>query len=230
VPATGREHVVLEGSDAKLSTVSGNLSIVNAEGGLETTVILVVASTFDAELARGEAPAGLRASHIGGAFSIDDVPPGRYAVLAAFENDQLVRDPDQGIAGTDVTFVTTSDAGGMAAVGQSFKVTEALGIMSPGHDGIDIVSQGKVTLTWADDSSEDGYELRVYDALGALVHEDTEVARMTGSPTVAYALDASKYQPGMLYQFRVWSWRDRKGDRAYISASEDLKGVFEIAH
>jgi hypothetical protein len=216
-------------AEAKLSTVSGNLSIVNAEGGLDTTVILVVASTFDANLARGESPAGLRAIDIGGAFEIEDVPPGRYAVLAAFENDQLVRDPDEGIGGTQITYVDVTDAGGTAAVDQSFKVTEALGIMSPGFDGIDVVPQGPVTLTWADDSSEDGYELRVYDALGALVHEDTEVARTTGSETVEYMLDASAYEPGMLYQFRVWSWRERTGGRTYISASEDLKGVFEIA-
>jgi hypothetical protein len=229
VPTAGLSDVVLESSEAKLSTVRGNLSIVNADGGLDTTVILVVASTFDANLARGEAPAGLRATGIGGAFTIENVPPGRYAVLAAFENDQLVRDPDEGIGGTEVVFVSTTDAGGTSAVEQSFKVTEALGIMNPGSEGIDVVAAGPVTLTWADDSSEDGYELRVYDALGTLVHEDTEVARTTGSPTVEYALDAADYAPGMLYQFRVWSWRERTDGRTYISASEDLKGVFEIA-
>jgi hypothetical protein len=229
VPAAGLEDVLLNGSESKLSTVSGNLSIVNADGGLDTTVILVVASTFDANLARGESPAGLRAIDIGGAFEITDVPPGRYAVLAAFENDQLVRDPDEGIAGTDVTFVDVTAAGGTAVVDQSFKVTEALGIMNPGDDGIDVVPQGMITLTWVDDSSEDGYELRVYDALGTLVHEDTEVARNTGSETVGYMLDASAYERGMLYQFRVWSWRERTDGRTYISASEDLKGVFEIA-
>ena len=52
----------------------------------------LVESTFDATFARGDSPRGLRAQRAGapsitGAFSIADVPDGRYVVLAAFEND-----------------------------------------------------------------------------------------------------------------------------------------------
>ncbi len=228
VPSTGVTGVTLAQNDDKLATVSGNLSIVNAPGGSQTSVILALASTFDPDTVRGEAPAGLRAGLVSGAFSIPNVPRGRYAVLAAFENDQLVRDPDEGISGTDVVFIDVDGSGNALTMDQGFKVTEALRVMSPGANGIELVKAGALTLTWADDSSEDGYELRVYDALGNPVHEDTAVPLVTGSSNVTYALDASTFEPGMLYQFRVWSWRESKGARSYISASEDLKGVFQI--
>ncbi len=227
VPRDGLKDVLLSASKAKLSTVNGSVSIVNASGGLTTSVILAVASTFDAQAIRGEAPAGLRAQGIGGAFSIKDVPPGRYAVLAAFENDSLVRDPDEGISGTDVVFVDVGAAGAAVSLDQGFKVTAALGVVSPGASGVELVAAGNLPLRWQDDSSEDGYELRVYDALGELVHENLTIARVTGAEEVSYTLDASSYKPGMLYQFRVWSFRDKVG-RGYISASEDLRGVFEI--
>lgn len=228
VPAAGISDAVLATSPTSVATVRGSISIVNASGGLTTSVILVVASTFDANLARGEAPAGLRAANVSGAFSIAGVPPGRYAVLAAFENDQLVRDPDQGIGGTSIVFVDVGATGAAVDLSQSFKVTQALAVVAPGAQAIDEVAPGSVALSWADDSSEDGYELRVYDAFGALKHENTQVARVTGAPNVSYTLDAASFTPGMLYQFRVWSWRERQGGRTYISSSEDLKGVFQI--
>jgi hypothetical protein len=230
MPASGLENVKLLASSAKLATVSGNINIVNASGGLTTSVILAVASTFDAHAARGEAPAGLRIGNVSGAFQIPNVPPGRYAVLAAFENDQLVRDPDLSIAGTDIVFVDVGSDGAPVTLSTSFKVTGALAIMSPGAQGVEEVAAGMINLSWADDSSEDGYELRVYDAFGAVVHENTMIAGVSGGDKVQYALDASKFAPGMLYQFRVWSFRSKPKQtmRSYISASEDLCGVFQI--
>ena len=192
-------------------------------------MILVVASTFEPTPVRAEAPAGLRKTGVSSAFSIEGVPAARYAVLAAFENDQLVRDPDVGIGGTNVVFIDVGGAGGTVSLPESFKVTEALGVISPGAQGIEQIPGGAVNLVWNDDSSEDGYELRVYDALGTLVHENKQVPLVTGSPTVTYALDASKLTPGMLYQLRAFSFKNRQGGRTYISMTEDLKGVFQIA-
>lgn len=229
VPGAGLDGVALASAATPLTTVTGSLSIVNAPGGLTTSVILAVASTFDPDAVRGEAPAGLRKTGVSGAFSIEGVPPGRYAVLAAFENDQLVRDPDQGISGTDVVFVDVGTSGGAVSLPQSFKVTEALAVMGPGASSVETVARGPITLRWADDSSEDGYVLRVYDALGALVHEDLQVPAVTGSASVSYALDAAAFTPGMLYQLRAYSYRARQSGRTYISATEDLRGVFQIA-
>ena len=215
--------VVLAASADGLATVSGSVNIVNAPGGAETSVILVVATTFDPTVIRGEAPPGLRVAPVSGEFAIEGVPPGRYAVLAAFENDDLVRDPDEGIGGTEVVFVDV--AGADVVLDASFKVTEALAVTGPGADGLDVVT-AIPSLVWADDSSEDGYELRIYDAYGDVVYEDLMVPGVSGSATVSATWEGADPVPGMIYQFRAWSYRERTGGRTYISATEDLKGVF----
>lgn len=215
--------VVLAASSDGVATVSGSVNIVNAPGGVQTSVILVLASTFDPATVRGEAPPGLRAAPVDAAFEIPGVPPGRYAVLAAFENDELVRDPDEGIGGTEVVFVDV--AGVDIALDASFKVTEALAITSPGASGLETVS-AIPDLIWADDSSEDGYELRIYDAFGELVFENTEIPGVSGSATVTGTWDGAEPVAGMIYQFRAWSFRDGAMGRSYISATEDLEGVF----
>src|SRR5204862_2870658 len=48
-----------------LGTISGSVEMVNAPGGSMTSVVLVVASTFNEALARGEVPPGLRAPRQG---------------------------------------------------------------------------------------------------------------------------------------------------------------------
>jgi hypothetical protein len=228
------EDVVLEASTEGLARVTGSVNIVNAEGGLTTSVILVLESTFSESpgIARGIAPAGLRVADVSGAFAIEDVPPGKYAVLAAFENDELVRDPDEGIAGTDVVHIDVTAGEGEEALPESFKITQALAMMSPGAEGLELLPAGEdPTFSWADDSSEDGYELRVFDAFGELVHEALDVARVSGGEAVTYTWAGAELEAGMVYQIRVMSWREGRADgggRSYISASEDLRGVFQI--
>jgi hypothetical protein len=220
--------VALVASAGDLATVKGSVNMVNAPGGARTSVILVVESTFQADAARGEAPAGLRAADVSGAFSIPDVPPGRYVALAAFENDGLVRDPDTEIGGTALVHVEVVSGQPVASLPQSFKVTGALAVESPGADAVDTVTTPQPAFVWEDDSSEDGYELDVFDALGNRVYHDADVPRVTGSATVTSAWAGASPVPGMLYQFRARSFRIDKQDdaRHYISATEDLRGVF----
>jgi hypothetical protein len=227
------DGLTLAASTEPLAAVSGSVSIVNAEGGLTTSVILVLESTFsqNAAVVRGLGPAGLRVGDVSGAFRIEAVPPGKYAVLAAFENDRLVRDPDEGISGTDVVHIEVLDGGDDIALPEGFKVTEALAIESPGADGLEVLAAGTVPkFVWADDSSEDGYELRVFDSLGALVHEALDIPRVSGGGRVEYTWNDADVEPGEIYQFRVWSWRAKSGaaSRTYVSASEDLRGTFQI--
>jgi hypothetical protein len=188
-------------------------------------VVLVVQSTFNDSLKRGEVPPGLRAFPVTGQYSFSDVPAGDYVVLAAFENDQLVRDPDESIGGTAIQEVSVA---GAAVDVPGFKITGALEVVGPGKDEPEVVS-GDISFEWADDSSEDGYELTVLDTFGVEVWKDTEVARVTGSATVSHAYGGPALDPGY-YQFRVVSWRqDKNGTtRTYISATEDLKGVFIV--
>lgn len=222
--------VTLQAHLADLSTVSGSVQIVNPGDGNATSVILVVASTFNESSLRGETPRGLRAPRSGdpsvtGAFSIAGVPDGDYVVLAAFENDQLVRDPDTNIAGTDLVHITVS--GGDLAVSESFKVTGALSVLGPGAELPEAVSSAP-TLRWADDSSEDWYEVRVYDAFGEEVWNDLKVPSVSGAAEVSIKY-GGPMELGMYYQFRVTSWRQPGNKKpAPISATEDLRGVFYV--
>lgn len=231
VTATAGEvsGIVLVGHGDGLGTVSGSVNIVNPGMGSSTSVILVVESTFVATAARGEAPAGLRAAPVSGAFSIPDVPPGRYVVLAAFENDFLVRDPDTSIGGTTIQHIEVPAGGGPVTLAESFKVTGSLDIVSPGAMGVEAISTMSPMFVWRDDSSEDGYEVRVFDAFGTMVHENTMVPSVSGGSNVTYTWTGATLQSGMIYQFRALSFRNRGGGggRTYISATEDLKGVFQ---
>ncbi len=216
----------LEGDTA---TVNGNIQIVNAPGGAVTSVILVVADTFDPDVARGEVPRGLRAPRTGapdvsGDFQIEGVPVGSYVVLAAYENDDLVRDPDTNIGGTGFVTVDVEEGDTTIDLADSFKVTEALDIVSPGAEGPEAVTD-KPELIWADDSSEEWYDVRVFDAFGNEVWTSLMLPGVSGSDTVTLQYEGP-LDPGMYYQFRVTSWRQPSGDAAPISATEDLRGVF----
>jgi hypothetical protein len=88
------------------------------------------------------------------------------------------------------------------------------------------VVTGTPTFRWQDDSSEDRYELELYSALGDLVWTDRAIAGVSGSSTVERLYAGPALIPGMIYQFRVTSFRDRRGTASAISRSEDLRGVF----
>ena len=104
-------------------------------------------------------------------------------------------------------------------------MTEALEVFGPGVDAPEVVD-AQPTLSWADDSSEDGYVLVIYNALGELVWE-TEVPGVSGSASVDVPYEGPALEPGMYYQFRATSFRDPpNGDRTFISRTEDLRGVF----
>jgi len=223
------KDVSLEELESETTTVSGNIQLVNPGDGEATSVILVVADTFNETAARGEVPRGLRAPASGpvdvtGNFTIEGVPEGEYVVLAAYENDALVRDPDTNISGTSFVTLTVSGESELN-VEESFKVTGALAVIFPGAEEPEAVTEAP-TLEWEDDSSEDWYEVRVYDAFGAEVWSALDVPGVSGSGTVTVDYDGP-LEDGMYYQFRVSSWRQPgNGEAAPISTTEDLKGVF----
>ncbi len=160
-----------------------------------------------------------------GDFVIEGVPAGRYVVLAAYENDALVRDPDTNISGTDFVSIEVSAGQDDVTLSESFKVTEALATISPGVDGPEAVDD-KPELVWADDSSEDWYDVRVFDAFGTEVWSSLELPGVSGGDTASVQYEGP-LEPGMYYQFRVSSWRQPGGgDAAPISTTEDLRGVF----
>ncbi len=209
------------------ATVSGSIQIVATNGA--TSIILAVRSTFDPDSARGEAPAGLRAPEPGvapnlgaGSFTITGVPDGEYVALAAFENDGLVRDPDTSLGGTDLQYVTVTN--GTATALEAFKVTDAITVVGPGADALEVVTSATPTFTWAKYPSTDQYELFVYDSLGNELDAQTVAASGGGNASLTYA--GEPLVPGGIYQWKVYA-KDGGGTR--ISASEDLRGVFQLA-
>jgi hypothetical protein len=213
---TTTSDVILHAIDRATSTIEGKVEIVNPGKGKETSVILAVDETFNPTAIHGEAPPGLRAYPVLGAFTISGVPDGNYVVLAAFENDFLVRDPSS-IGGTDIVRITVA---GDQVLQQSFKVTGSLDDVSP--DAEEIVT-GTPVFKWRDDSSEDRYEVQVFNALGEKIWEDLNVPSFSGAPHVAQVTYAGPaLEPGMIYQFRATSMA--KG--VPISQTEDLRGTF----
>jgi hypothetical protein len=222
--------VDLSPTTTPLGTVTGNVNIVNAPGGSATSVVLVVESTFSETLQRGEVPPGLRAPRTGdpnvtGAFTISEVPDGRYVVLAAFENDGLVRDPDTSIGGTQIQRIEVGPAGRTVSLSASFKITGALAVVSPGAGEAPDTVTGTPTFVFADDSSEDGYAIEVFDSTGTLVWSKPDLPRVTGSATVSVPYAGPALTSGAFYWFRATSWRNA---RVPISQTEDLKGVFRM--
>ena len=243
VPGASPAVVVDFVSDAVgLATVSGGLNIVAGASFTSTSVILVAESTYSALLKAGYMPLGLRDGTVTSAdtsFSIANVPPGRYVLLASFENDGLVRDPDTSIAGTDVRFVQVSDAGAVTVTSArsedlvSIKVTDPIGVVGPGATGLEVVT-AVPTFRWSKYPGVDHYEIRLFDAFGTLVYQDTAIAPQGGADPVVYDLVAGSFVPaaasvslasGMVYQFRVVAI---KTSGAPISSTEDLLGVFQF--
>jgi hypothetical protein len=220
--------VLITKAGAPTATVSGSVSLVAGANGAGTSVILVVESTFNAALIRGEVPPGLRAPEPGtlpnltGAYSIGGVPDGKYVVLAAFENDGNVRDPDPNIAGTQIQHIVV--ANGTANLQPSFKVTGAIEMVGPGGgESVDEIT-GSPSFTWKPYSSAKLYEVTVVDSFGNEVWKKSDVADLkdgAGNIVVAYAGPA--LVPGRVYQWRAQA---RGNALNPISSTEDLRGVF----
>lgn len=223
---------VLTDDPAAMATVEGSVVLVDAGGGLATSVVLVPSSVYQPAFERGPVPPGLRAPappeapSVTSGFSIVGVPAGRYHVLAAFENDGLVRDPDASIAGTQIPQIEVV-AGVPLELEASFKITAALAVVGPGADVPEAVDAAP-TFAWIDDASEDRYELVVYDARGTEVWHNAELPRVTGGGTVEVPYAGPALVSGMLHQFRVISWSDGPQGSTALTRTEDLRGVFVV--
>jgi len=221
-----------ENTAGSTTTVTGSVQLVNAPGGALTSVMLVVADTFDPLAARGEAPPGLRSPRSGSAdvsgnFSISGVPNGQYVVLPAYENDDLVRDPNTDFVTIDVTGTFTLGPKPPPGPNVDLKVTAALPTISPGAEALEPVTT-KPKLVWGDDSSEDYYDVRVFDAFGDEVWSSLMLPGVSRSATASVQYEGP-LEPGMYYHFRVTSWRAPDGeDPAPIATTEDLRGVFYL--
>lgn len=225
VASTDLTGLQVKKSQTQTASLSGSIQLVAGANGDGTSVVLVVESTFIESLGRGEVPPGLRAPEPGtapnitNAWTIAGIPDGKYVVLAAFENDGNVRDPDPNISGTQIQRITVAGGVLSPATSPAFKVTGAVGIVSPGRDGIEETS-ATPTFTWEVYSNADAYVLRVFDTLGVeisqvpIANKDIVTATYSGP-----ALTAGQY-----YQWRVTAMR--RG--APTSQTEELRGLFRV--
>jgi len=221
--------VQIRKSGAGTATLNGSVNLVAGAPG-PTSVVLVVESTFNPTLIRGEVPPGLRAPNPGtapnvsGAWSIAGVPDGKYVVLAAFENDGDVRDPDPNISGTQIQHIVVSGGAVVGGVQPAFKVTSAVTMVSPGaSDAMDAVSSPPV-FTWQAYSSSKTYDVVLFDASGNQVWAKNGLLAVTsGNNSVTY--DGTPLAAGKIYQWRATA-RANAGNP--ISLTEELRGVFRI--
>jgi hypothetical protein len=153
-------------------------------------------------------------------WTIANIPDGRYVVLAAFENDACVRDPDTCMAGTETVHIELPLQAGMDA-GQ-FKVTEALPTIGPGVDTPESVS-APLTLRWGGESNDDTVRVEVFDAYGDIVWMTMRGATTNSTEMEPYL---GPLDPGMYYQFRATSLG--MGGTCPRSRTEDLRGVFFV--
>lgn len=189
-----------------------------------TSVILVVRSTFDAGIDRGESPPGLVVTVPAdqGTYTVTGVPDGEYVALAAFENDGYVRDVS-GIGGTDPVIVTVAD--GVVTTPQgNFKITGAVGLTgitpSSGAEGsATVVTSAAPTFAWGSYPSADTYEVTVFNWLGDAIWGPVTLPSSTTSVDFA----GPALQDAMTYQVRIAAF-DTGGSQ--ISRTEDLKGLF----
>ncbi len=231
------------GADVAVNLALGNTATATATGSVDitgqnlppspsTSVILVVESTFDAGLGRGEAPPGLRVGGIttlANGFSIPGVPDGTYVVLAAFENDGLVRDVS-GIGGT-VPVVAVVSGGAVTSCSNTchFKVTGAVTLDAPFTAPYDTTpwpaTSATPTFSWSAYPSADTYVVSVVDAFGTQALAPTTLPKATTSFTYPSS-GAAPLVSGMYYQFRVEV--TQLGVTGPASQSEGLKGVFSL--
>ncbi|MFL5344005.1 MAG: hypothetical protein ACJ8AT_04395 [Hyalangium sp.] len=227
-PGVETTGVAIHRAGDSSATLSGTVQLVAGANGAGTSVVMVVESTFNTALIRGEVPPGLRAPepgtapNISGAFSISGVPDGKYVVLAAFENDGNVRDPDPNISGTQISHITVTN--GTPSASPSFKVTGAIQMVGPGAGETSEVVTGTPKFTWKPYSSAKSYELRVFDSQGTNVWENLSVTPSTsGDVSVTYGGPA--LTPGLIYQWRATA----KGNAGNpISNTEELRGLFSV--
>lgn len=258
--------LALAAAGAPTATVSGSVNFVSGRAWDLTSVLLVVASTFDPVRVRGATPAGLKAGGVASTWTIAGIPDGHYRVLAGFETDYVVRDPSD-IGGTAVLeFQVVGGAPRLmdgvtsASSLEAFKITGAVRLTAPLRDasgactsipavslpadpaglipGACVEADAAPAFGWEGFSSQDFYEVRVLDELGAVAWHARIVKGATGTvygaATGTAGVEATLSAPaalvaGRTYQVKVAARNDPKtpgGVEETLSVSEDLLGVF----
>jgi hypothetical protein len=212
---------------ATSATVTGGL-IFNTGASPSADVELVIESTYDTTLDRGESPPGLTL-HVAGnqSYGFAGVPDGHYRVLAAYGIDGDVR--DQSSTGNATPPTVTVTGGGSAAASASFKITPAVPLVSiggipAGQDPVLAVSTVHPTFAWTNQGASNANIFRVYvfDAFGNDMWTPQDVA---GASSMSIAYTGAPLIAGQYYQLRIVAIKTTGGVDIQ-SQTEDLLGVF----
>jgi hypothetical protein len=252
-----KDQILVDGQDAQVdlarlgdatAKVTGGVQAVGSASGA-TSIILAVRSTFDdpfgtgLSLGRAAAVPGLRAAlaSVSDNATISGVPDGDYVVLAAFENDGLVRQVS-GQGGTAPVFLTVAGADASFA---SPKIVSAVTLLGPGADPTATTPPAvaaPLDFTWSyGNASATKFDIRLYDAYGDLVWSvPSPLLDATGAFNAAaafngpcngasgctFAYNGPALTPGMTYQARITGWGTNSSKWVPESRTEDLLGIF----
>lgn len=211
------------------TTLAGGL-IFNNGASSAIQVTLVVDSTYDSNLDRGETPPGLTVDATASGYSFAGVPDGKYVVLAAFGLDGDVRDVS-GTGNTGAPAVTIQN-GVVQTTPPGFKIIPAVDLLSIDAVAVSatpaVVKAAAPVFAWQKgsvDSSAATYRVLVFDSFGNPVWSHDMLA--TQSDSVTYAGPALKV--GMTYQLRILAIKEAlplTSTFTQLSETEDLAGVF----
>ena len=211
------------------AAVSGGL-IFNNGASSSIQVTLVVESTYDANLDRGETPPGLTVDAGASSYAFSGVPDGSYRVLAAFGLDGDVRD----VSGTGNTAspLVTIQGGQVVGSPPGFKIIPAVDLLTIGGTTVGatptVVKTATPTFTWQKgsvDSSAATYRVLVFDSFGNQVYQHDIPAAQSIQDTYA----GTPLQAGMTYQLRILAIKDSMPlgtTFVQLSETEDVAGVF----
>ena len=207
--------------------MTGSIQLATGANGAGSSVALVLESSFDTVLVRGELVPGLRGPDTGvsnGTYTIGGIPDGKYVVLVGLDNDGNVRDPDPAISVSQQTHLTVTS--GLPSANPVVKVVGATVIVSPGAaDGIEEVA-GIPTFKWKPYQAATGYTLTVFTATGVKTWERLGVLNTVdadGNIAVPYG-GTTALKAGVIYQWRVASYNLFTP----IGSTEDLRGLFVV--
>jgi hypothetical protein len=135
-----------------------------------------------------------------------------------------VRDPDPNIAGTQIPHIAVSGGAVVNNVHPSFKVTSAIGMVSPGAtDAMESTSPQPV-FSWQAYPSTRNYDLVLFDTFGNQIWSKTVTAVPSANNSSIYA-GSTPLVSGGVYQWRATA-RANAGNP--ISTTEELRGLFRI--
>lgn len=190
------------------ATVHGVLQFLNTPI-TETSVILTPKASFDEKAVHLQVPPGPKLGGVSGVWSIPKVPDGSYVVLAGFETDGVVQDPNTPHVEIEVK------NGGDVDVGL-IKVVGALATLKPNGE---TVAQSLLEFVWQDQSGADSYALSIVDQAGNSIWE---VGYPAPAGDVFYG--GPNLISGATYQLRLTASQGV----VPISRSEDLAGTFTL--